>query len=163
MVCMTRVCFVCLGNICRSPTAEGVFRRLVSEAKLNSSIEIDSAGTGDYHVGESPDKRARTAAQQRGYPLTGNARQFKVGDFARFDYVLAMDGDNLSALKRLAPTDDARSKIHLLREFDATSPAGAEVPDPYYGGAAGFDQVIDICERACAGLLEHIRETDLRS
>jgi protein-tyrosine phosphatase len=160
---MIRVCFVCLGNICRSPTAEGVFRKLVSEARLDASIEIDSAGTGDYHVGESPDSRARAAAQRRGYQLTGSARQFKASDFGRFDFVLAMDEDNLRALKRMAPDDAARSKLHLLREFDASAPAGAAVPDPYYGGAAGFDEVIEICERACRGLLEHILATDLRS
>ncbi len=154
---MVRVCFVCLGNICRSPTAEGVFRRLVSDAKLEQSIAIDSAGTGSYHIGEPPDARARAAARRRGYELSGKARQFQRGDFATFDYVLAADEDNLRALQELAPSEEARDKVHLLREFDASAPAGAAVPDPYYGGPSGFDEVIDICERACRGLLENIR------
>jgi len=153
---MTRVCFVCLGNICRSPTAEGVFRRLVHDAKLDTQFEIDSAGTAAYHVGESADARSRAAAHRRGYELTSKGRQFQVRDFDSFDYVLAMDQDNLRALKQLAPNDAARRKIQLLREYDPTAPAGAEVPDPYYGGSTGFDNVIDICERACTGLLNHI-------
>ena len=156
---MIRVCFVCLGNICRSPTAEGVFRRLVSSANLSQQIEIDSAGTAAYHIGELPDARARAAAQRRGYDLTGTARQFQRGDFARFDYVLAADAANLRVLQKLAPSDEARRRVHLLREFDATAAPGVEVPDPYYGGPAGFDEVIDICERACGGLLVHIRQT----
>lgn len=154
---MTRVCFVCLGNICRSPTAEGVFRRLVHDANLDGQFEIDSAGTAAYHVGESADARSCAAAHRRGYELAGKGRQFQVRDFDVFDYVLAMDADNLRALRQLAPNDAARRKIQLLREYDPTAPAGAEVPDPYYGGAAGFDNVIDICERACTGLLNHIR------
>ena len=156
---MIRVCFVCLGNICRSPTAEGVFRRFVSDAGLEKHIAIDSAGTGSYHIGEAPDARARAAARRRGYELSGRARQFQRGDFDSFDQVLAMDEDNLRALKKLALTEAERSKLHLLREFDATAPAGAEVPDPYYGGPSGFDEVIDICERACRGLLDAIRSS----
>jgi protein-tyrosine phosphatase len=158
---MTRVCFVCLGNICRSPTAEGVFRRLVHDAHLDGQFEIGSAGTAAYHVGESADARSRAAAHRRGYELTGKGRQFQVRDFDVFDYVLAMDADNLRSLKQLAPNDTARRKIQLLREYDLTAPAGAEVPDPYYGGAEGFDNVIDICERACAGLLNHIRSASV--
>ena len=158
---MTRVCFVCLGNICRSPTAEGVFRRLVHDAKLDSQLEIESAGTAAYHVGESADARARAAAHRRGYELTGKGRQFQVRDFDAFDYVLAMDADNLRALKKLAPNDAARRKVQLLREYDPTALAGAEVPDPYYGGSEGFDNVIDICERACTGLLNHIRSASM--
>jgi protein-tyrosine phosphatase len=158
---MNRVCFVCLGNICRSPTAEGVFRRLVSDAKLEAEFGIDSAGTAAYHVGELADSRARAAAHRRGYEITGKGRQFQVRDFDVFDYVLAADEDNLCALKKMAPNETARRKIHLLREYDPTAPAGAEVPDPYYGGPAGFDNVIDICERACAGLLNHIRSESI--
>lgn len=154
---MISVCFVCLGNICRSPTAEGVFRRLVSDACLTERIRVDSAGTGDYHVGELPDARSRAAASRRGYSLTGVARQFQAGDLDTFDYVLAADRSNLQALRRLSSDEQKRSKIHLLRSFDPTAPADADVPDPYYGGPAGFDQVIDICERACRGLLEQIR------
>lgn len=160
---MTRVCFVCLGNICRSPTAEGVFRRLVHDAKLDAQIEIDSAGTAAYHVGESADARSRAAAHRRGYELTGKGRQFQARDFDAFDYVLAMDADNRRALEKLAPNDAARRKVQLLREYDPTAPAGAEVPDPYYGGPAGFDNVIDICERACKGLLNHVRSQSIGS
>jgi len=160
---MVRVCFVCLGNICRSPTAEGIFYKKVHEAKLAARIEIDSAGTGSYHVGEAPDSRARAAARRRGYELTSRARQFQAQDFDSFDYIIAMDQENRRVLERLAPSDAEKRKIHLLREFDSSAPAGAEVPDPYYGGAAGFDEVIDICERACAGLLDHIRARDLSS
>jgi len=134
-----------------------VFRRWVHDAKLDAQFEIDSAGTAAYHVGESADARSRAAAHRRGYELTGKGRQFKARDFDTFDYVLAMDQDNLRALKQLAPNEAARRKIQLLREYDPTAPAGAEVPDPYYGGSAGFDNVIDICERACTGLLNHIR------
>lgn len=153
---MIRVCFVCLGNICRSPTAEAVFRRLVADARLGQKVVADSAGTAAYHVGEQADSRARSAGKQRGYELNGRARQFTRADFDRFDYVLAMDQDNLRALLKLASADDARAKVRLLRSFDPTASNGAEVPDPYYGGPRGFDEVIDICERACRGLLEKI-------
>ncbi len=160
---MIRVCFVCLGNICRSPTAEAVFRRVVADAKLASRFKIDSAGTGGYHVGESADARARSAASHRGYELSGRARQFESRDFDQFDYVLAMDQDNLRTLRRIANSESARQKIRLLRSFDATAAPGAEVPDPYYGGPQGFNTVIDICERACRGLLDHIaREQGLQ-
>ena len=153
---MIRVCFVCLGNICRSPTAEAVFRRFVADAHLSEKVVVDSAGTAAYHVGEQADARARSAGKRRGYDLNGRARQFARADFDRFDYVLAMDQDNLRALLKLAPSDAAKAKVRLLRSFDATATTGAEVPDPYYGGARGFDEVIDICERACRGLLETI-------
>jgi protein-tyrosine phosphatase len=153
---MRRVCFVCLGNICRSPTAEAVFRRFVADAGLSDRIAVDSAGTAAYHVGEAADARARSAGRQRGYTLNGRARQFARADFDRFDYVLAMDEDNRRALLKLAPSAAAKSKVRLLRSFDATAPDGAEVPDPYYGGPRGFDEVIDICERACRGLLTRI-------
>jgi protein-tyrosine phosphatase len=155
-----RVSFVCLGNICRSPTAEAVMRHLVRAAGLEQAIAIDSAGTGDWHVGEVRDRRSTEVGQRRGMPLAGTARQFQRSDFARFDYVLAMDRQNLTNLRRLAPDDAARAKIHLLRDFEAGAQAdkGDEVPDPYYGGPEGFDEVIDICERACRGLLAHLRQ-----
>ena len=153
---MIRVCFVCLGNICRSPTAEAVFRRFVADAHMSDDVVIDSAGTAAYHVGEPADARARSAGRQRGYDLDGRARQFTRADFDRFDHVLAMDQDNLRALLKLAPSDAAKAKVRLLRSFDATAKNGAEVPDPYYGGSRGFDEVIDICERACRGLLQTI-------
>lgn len=153
---MVRICFVCLGNICRSPTAEGIFRELA--AREGVLVEVDSAGTGDWHVGEPPDARATRAAAARGYRLSGRARKFVPRDFARFDLILAMDGSNREALLALAPTDDARRKIHLLRSFDPNAPADANVPDPYYGEDDGFDRVISLCEAACRGLLDEIRK-----
>jgi protein-tyrosine phosphatase len=148
------ICFVCLGNICRSPTAEGVFRRLVEEAGLAARIEIDSAGTDAYHRGESPDRRSAEAARRRGVRLAGSARRFRAEDFGRFDHVIAMDADNHADLLDLAPNAGARAKVALLRSFDANAPPGASVPDPYYGGPTGFDDVFDICEAACRGLLD---------
>ena len=153
-----RICFVCLGNICRSPTAEGVMRKLIDDAGLAERIAIDSAGTGDYHTGEQADPRTRAAAARRDLDLTHLARQFTREDLERFDLVIAMDTANLVILRRLVgerPTPDLR----LLRSFDPTAAAGAEVPDPYYaGGERGFEEVLDQCERACAGLLAHVRE-----
>ena len=154
---MVRVCFVCLGNICRSPTAEGIMRHIVREAGLGDHIEIDSAGTGGWHVGERPDRRARSTAKRRGINLTSTARQFRPDDFERFDYIVAMDRDNLSTLRELAVGPKDAAKLSLLRAHDRHAPAEADVPDPYYGGPRGFDEVFDICESACAGLLERIR------
>jgi protein-tyrosine phosphatase len=152
-----RVCFVCLGNICRSPTAEGVLRRLVAEAGLETAVEIDSAGTAAYHAGEGADPRSAEAARARGIELTSVARQFRPRDFERFDYVLAMDRENREHLRELAPDADAAGRVSLLRAF--AGEADEDVPDPYHGGPGGFDDVFDICERACKGLLEHIRTT----
>ena len=153
-----RVCFVCLGNICRSPTAEGVMRELVREAGLEPHVALDSAGTGDWHVGELPDPRTREAARRRGYTLDHRARQFTRADLERFDLVLAMDRANLAHLERLAERAGIAPRITLLRAFDATAPYGAEVPDPYAGDGDAFELVLDICERACRGLLQHVRE-----
>jgi protein-tyrosine phosphatase len=153
-----RLSFVCLGNICRSPTAEAVMRHLVKEAALDAHVSIDSAGTGDWHVGEPRDKRSQEVGRRRGIPLSGRARTFVPGDFSRFDYVLAMDRQNHANLLKLAPDDAARAKVHLLRSFDPGLTGGDdEVPDPYYGGAEGFDHVFDICLDACRGLLTHLR------
>jgi protein-tyrosine phosphatase len=154
-----RVSFVCLGNICRSPTAEAVMRHLVTQAGLGDRIVIDSAGLGDWHVGGPRDSRSQKVGRRRGIALEGVARQFVAADFDRFDYVLAMDRQNLNGLEALAPDEAARAKVHLLRSFDPASPPDAEVPDPYYGGPRGFDEVFDICQAACAGLLEHLRRT----
>ncbi len=153
----SRLCFVCLGNICRSPTAEAVMRHLVKQAGLDDRIEIESAGTGDWHVGEPRDRRSREVGERRGIPLAGRARQFVPSDFARFDHVLAMDGKNLADLLAMAPDEEARRKLRLLRSYDPASPRDADVPDPYYGGAAGFDHVFDVCQAACAGLLAEVR------
>ncbi len=152
-----RVCFVCLGNICRSPTAEGVFRHLVELEGLVDRIEADSAGTAAYHSGEPPDRRATAAARARGIRVGGAARQFRAPDWERFDYVVAMDRDNFDELKRSAPARH-HEKLYLLRHFDPASPEHASVPDPYYGGPEGFDEVLDLCDAACRGLLAHIRE-----
>lgn len=151
-----RICFVCLGNICRSPTAHGVMERLVAGAGLDASIAIDSAGTAAYHVGELPDARSRAAARRRGIELTHLARQFVAADLDRFDLVVAMDRQNLLRLQQLAGARTA-PRVVLLRSFDPTAAPGAEVPDPYDGGEAGFEEVLDQCERACAGLLAHVR------
>jgi protein-tyrosine phosphatase len=154
-----RILFVCLGNICRSPSAEGVMRALVSEAGLADRIEIDSAGTGGWHVGSPPDSRSAAAAAARGIDLTGAARQVSAADFERFDLLLAMDRANLRELRQIAPGQDARAKVHLLREFDPASAGGVDldVPDPYYGGPSGFDDVLDLVQAACAGLLDQLR------
>jgi protein-tyrosine phosphatase len=151
------VCFVCLGNICRSPTAEGIFRKLVREAGLDEAITIASRGTGDWHTGEPADARARAAATRRGVVLDGVACRFERGDFARFDFILSMDTRVLETLRRLARTDEERDRVHNFRAFDAGSPPDAPVPDPYYGGADGFDEVFDICEAGCRGLLAEVR------
>ena len=182
-----RVLFVCLGNICRSPTAEATMRALVREAGLQEEIEIDSAGTGGWHVGSRPDARAAAAARARGIALEGTAREVVPEDFEDFDLLIAMDRSNLSALRQLAPSEAARAKLRLLREFDPAStplaqppgansrgpdaPAGAragaasahdlDVPDPYYGAAGGFEEVLDLVQAACEGLLEHIRRGEL--
>lgn len=153
------VSFVCMGNICRSPTAEAIMRALARQASLDHAIEIDSAGTGAWHVGETRDRRSLSVGAQRGMPLSGTARQFRPSDFARFDYVLAIDREILAELARLAPDAQARAKLHLLRKFDPKSPPDSDVPDPYYGDLDGFERVFDICEAACRGLLDHVRRT----
>jgi protein-tyrosine phosphatase len=131
-------------------------RRLVDERGLSGRIHIESAGTGSWHVGDLADSRARTAAHARGYTLDKRAQQFTRRFFERFDHVLVADADNRDHLERLAPDESARLKIHLLRDFDAGSPKGSDVPDPYYGGTDGFERVLDICEASCRGLLEHL-------
>ncbi len=152
-----RICFVCLGNICRSPTAAGVMRKLVEDAGLADVIELDSAGTGDWHAGELPDPRTRSAAARRGLELTHLAQQFTRADLDRFDLVIAMDRANMKHLRYMAG-DRTTPEMRLLRSFDPSAAAGAEVPDPYAGGPDGFDDVLDLCERACAGLLAYVRE-----
>lgn len=151
-----RVCFVCLGNICRSPTAEGVFAHLVERAGLSHLFEIDSAGTGSWHVGELPDARTRAHAKTRGLNLTMRARHFTSDDFDAFDHIVVMDHSNRDNVLRLAPNDAAAAKVSLLRAHDPASPPDAEVPDPYHGGPAGFDEVLDLCFAACAGLLDRV-------
>jgi len=151
------VLFVCLGNICRSPTAEAVFRRRVADAGLAERIHIDSAGTGDWHIGKAPDRRASAAAAQRGYQLEAlRARQVSAEDFRRFDLVLAMDDNNLADLQALRPEDDDALLVRFLDVLGDDGPH--EVPDPYYGGDDGFDRVLDLVERASDLWLERLRE-----
>jgi len=132
-------------------------RHLLTGASLSERVEVESAGTAGYHAGDAPDARARSAGRRVGIEVGGRARQFKRADFERFDYVLAMDRANFEDLSELAPDATARAKIHLLRSFDAASPQGASVPDPYYGGDDDFDDVVRICLAACAPLLERLR------
>lgn len=153
---MIKVLFVCLGNICRSPTAEGVFRKLVREAGLEDRIEIDSAGTHAYHVGEPPDARAQEAARRRGIDISGlRGRRATGTDMERFDYVLAMDRENYEHLLDICPAGHEH-KLRLLLEYAPQRPE-REVPDPYFGGVAGFDRVLDLLEEAATGLLEDVR------
>lgn len=154
---MVKVLFVCLGNICRSPTAEGVFRDLVNKRGFSGQIITDSAGTGSWHVGKGPDERAQQAAQARGVDLSDlRARQAKAKDFLDFDYVLAMDRSNYANLQNICPPG-YEDKLHMFLSFYADSPE-EEVPDPYYGGPAGFDYVLDLVEEASEGLLRDIEK-----
>jgi protein-tyrosine phosphatase len=154
------VLFCCMGNICRSPTAEAVFRARVEEAGLEQYIVIDSVGTHDYHIGNAPDLRTQRAARQRGYDLSGlRGRQVEVADFSRFDYVLAMDNANMAILHRLCPQAQ-RGRLGLFLQY-AQNHREREVPDPYYGGEDGFERVLDMVEDAANGLLLHIRKQHL--
>jgi len=157
------VLMVCMGNICRSPTAEGVLRRQLQEAGLEGWVRLDSAGTHAYHVGNPPDERAQDHARRRGYELADlRARQIHDADFEQFDLILAMDWDNLALLEAECPDEPGlRHKLRRLTEFvPPQSPlAGAQVvPDPYYGGPEGFDHVLDLVEAACEGLVQHLRQ-----
>lgn len=146
-----------MGNICRSPMAHGVFAERIREAGLDHVIEVDSAGTHSYHVGEPPDRRAQAAARARGYELSGQrARRLEADDFREFDYVLVMDDENLRNARTLQPTD-GKARLHRFLEF-AGSRSEREVPDPYYGGSQGFATVMDLVEEAATGFLSHLRE-----
>lgn len=151
-----KILFVCMGNICRSPTAEIVFRQIIAREAPDLGIEIDSAGTAAYHVGSPPDSRTRQAALRRGYDMSAlRARVVEPQDFNRFDLILAMDRQNLDDLQQRAPAN-ARERIRLFLEFDPDG-VTAEVPDPYYGDANGFEEVLDLVEAASRGLLQHVR------
>lgn len=153
-----KVLFVCLGNICRSPLAEGVFRQLVADAGLADRFEIDSAGTSAYHIGDPPDERTTAVARARGITLSGSARQIAREDFRRFDYIIVMDRENLTNVQRLARMVPPKGKVLMLREFDEAAGEDRDVPDPYYGGPSGFEDVHDIVQRSCAELLRRIRQ-----
>ena len=154
-----RLLFVCLGNICRSPTAEAVMRELVRREGLEDAVSVDSAGTGGWHVGAPPDRRSAAEARRRGIAMTGSARQVRAGDFAEFDLLLAMDRANHRELLARAPTGAARARVRMLREFDPSAAAARDldVPDPYYGEGDGFALVYDLVEAACRGLLAELR------
>ena len=148
-----RILFVCLGNICRSPTAEAVMRHLAREAGLENDVVVDSAGTGSWHLGDPPDARSTAAAARREIELSGVARMVTEADFADFDLLVAMDRSNRDALLALAPDSAARAKVRLLRDSRG---AEIEVPDPYYGGPDGFDEVLDVVAEGCEALLAEI-------
>lgn len=152
-----RVLMVCTGNICRSPTAEGVLRRKLADAGLQDQVEVASAGTVDYHAGSPPDHRAQQSARRRGYDLSRQrARQLRLEDFERFDLVLAMDADHVERMVELCPGPLA-SRIRLLMEFSPRRPRDMGVPDPYYGAPAGFERVLDLIEEACDGLMKDLQ------
>jgi protein-tyrosine phosphatase len=152
-----KLLFVCLGNICRSPSAENIMNHLVQEAGLGDRIECDSAGTSSYHIGSAPDRRMTVAARARGIDLVGRARQFERSDFEAFDLILAMDRDNYEAICALDRAGKYRDKVRLMCDF-CTRHTLKEVPDPYYGGPEGFNQVIDLLMDACEGLLNYVAE-----
>jgi protein-tyrosine phosphatase len=152
-----RILFVCLGNICRSPTAEGVLRTLAAREAPELPLEVDSAGTADFHVGEPPDPRTQAAGLRRGYDLAAlRARMIEPADFGHFDLILAMDEENLRVLRRRAPAH-FQERLRLLLEF-APDADSHDVPDPYYGGPNGFEEVLDLVEAAARGLLKHLRQ-----
>ncbi len=154
---MINVLFVCLGNICRSPLAEGLFRKKVSERGWDSFFNIDSSGTGDYHIGDLPDHRTRENAKRNGLILDSRARQFAYEDFQDFDYIIPMDASNRSNIERLDPGQQFRDKIILMRSFDSLD-KGADVPDPYFGGDQGFQHVYEILDRSTNEFLNWLAE-----
>jgi protein-tyrosine phosphatase len=158
---VTRICFVCLGNIVRSPLAEHMFNHLAAEIGVNGCYQVDSAGTGAWHAGEAPDGRMRRVAARYGLKYTGKARQFVRGDFEAFDWIIAMDTNNRDRLLDLADSPEKAAKVRLMREFDPQGGPNAIVPDPYYGGIEGFEEVFQIVKRSCRGLLAALEAGDL--
>jgi len=154
-----RVLFVCMGNICRSPAAEIIFRKLVTDAGRGADVEMESAGTLGYHHGEPPDPRMAATLEHNGYTVTGHARKIRMDDFQQFDLIVTMDEDNLSEVRSLDKTGRFHSKIRPLVEFCSVHHA-ARVPDPYYGGQRGFDHVVELLEDGCAGILKTIGPED---
>jgi len=151
-----RICFVCQGNIIRSPLAEHIFLQLADEKGVIEKYMVDSAGTIAYHTGERPDRRMRQVAAERGLAYSGSAKQFKRDDFSRFDLIIAMDKANRQSLQSWTTTTEQDNKIHLMREFDPQGGSSLDVPDPYYGGPDGFISTFEIVKRSCEGLLEEL-------
>jgi len=154
-----KVLFVCLGNICRSPLAEGIFRKMLEENNLSKKVEVDSAGTSAYHIGELPDYRTRQIAEKYGITLTHRARQFRKTDFDEFDYILAADSSNLAHLKTLQTTN-SKAKLHLIRDWEGNN---LEVPDPYYGTMKDFEEGYFILEKSLKLFLEHLKQEQSKS
>jgi protein-tyrosine phosphatase len=158
---MTKLLFVCLGNICRSPAAENIMNHLAAQSELADSLECDSAGTANYHTGKPPDRRMQAAATNRSIPMKGRARQFTAADFVAFDLILTMDRENYHNILALDPQGRYRDKVKMMCDF-ATQHPDKEVPDPYYGGADGFDYVLDLLTDACGGLLSQLESTSFK-
>lgn len=157
----TRILFVCLGNIVRSPLAENMFAHLAKQSGVGDNYQVDSAGTASYHVGELPDHRMRQVAKEYGLLYKGSARQFRQEDFDRFDLIISMDASNYDNILTLSRNPQHESKAHMMREFDPEADPHAPVPDPYYGGIEGFHTVYQIVERACQGLLDALENGEL--
>ncbi|MFI7401418.1 low molecular weight protein-tyrosine-phosphatase [Streptomyces sp. NPDC049541] len=153
-----RVCFVCTGNICRSPMAESVFRARIAEAGLDGLVAVDSAGTGGWHEGDGADPRTVSVLEENGYDGSHTARQFQPSWFSRLDLVIALDTGHLKALRRLARTPEDAAKVRLLRSYDPAAGDDLDVPDPYYGGMDGFEECLEMVEAASEGLLAEVRE-----
>lgn len=151
------ICFVCLGNICRSPLAEGVFQTLINDSGLENQIVIESAGTGHWHVGASPDARMQATAREKGISLTSRAQQIQPGDIRRYDLILAMDQANLEAMQYMCSPEMAEQKIRLFRSFDPQADGDLDVPDPYYGRDDGFEHVFQIVHRTCPPILDYVK------
>lgn len=153
-----RLLFVCLGNICRSPAAEGIMRRIVEKNGLQDLIEVDSAGTSGWHQGELPDERMRFHGERRGYNFCSPARKFRKSDFDDFDYIIVMDEQNLTTVRAMATGSEQTGKIHMMTDFSLHYTHHDYIPDPYYGGASGFELVLDLLEDTCEGLLQTIKK-----
>lgn len=153
-----RLLFVCLGNICRSPAAEGIMASIIKKNDLQDMIEVDSAGTSGWHEGELPDERMRLHGERRGYDFCSRARKFRRSDFDDFDYILVMDRQNFANVRAMATGQEQTDKIHMMTEFSRQYTHHDHIPDPYYGGTSGFELVLDLLEDACEGLLQTIKK-----